>query len=227
MVSISYQPITNKNVYGQSKTEKKSLTIHSTGNAKSTAQNERDNLCRYDNTRKASFHWVVDEKQAIQCLDESFVAWHAGCKQGNNDSIGLEICESGNREKTLDNAAWLAANILFKHGWALDKMVRHYDWTGKKCPQIMANDGWAVWWEFRRNVKNYLDQMKGFKPVEGNEVKRYDKLEKIPAGEMRDTVKMLIDNGVISGKMYGLDLSEDMVRMLVYNKRAGLYDKYK
>ena len=56
-----------------------------------------------------------------------------------------------------------------------------------------------------------------------NDMKYYEKLTEIPAGELRDTVQLLIDRKAIAGNGSGLHLSEDMVRMMVYNKRMGLY----
>ena len=53
---------------------------------------------------------------------------------------------------------------------------------------------------------------------------RYDTLEQIPAGEFRNTIAELMEKGIIKGGADGkLNLSDDMVRMLVINNRAGLY----
>jgi N-acetylmuramoyl-L-alanine amidase len=121
------------------------LTIHSTGNPGSTAKNERTNLTRKGNNRTASFHLVVDEKEAIECLPLNEVAWHAGDGNngtGNRRSMGLEISESGNRSKTLQNAIALAAKVLKDNGWNESRLKRHYDWPNsmgirKDCPQIL------------------------------------------------------------------------------------------
>jgi len=135
------------------------LTIHSTGNPKSTAQNERDNLDRPSNTTTTGFHIVVDEKEAIECIPFNKVAYHAGdgaYGQGNSKSIGLEICESGNREKTLDNAVKLVAKMLHERNWGVDKLRRHYDWSGKNCPRIMSANNWKEWDRFKFNVNKEL-----------------------------------------------------------------------
>ena len=83
------------------------ITIHSTANPKSTAQNERDWLTNPQNSRTASWHIVVDEKEAIEAVPLNEVAWHAGDGRngtGNRKSIGIEICESGSRTATIMNA---------------------------------------------------------------------------------------------------------------------------
>ena len=40
-----------------------------------------------------------------------------GTGRGNRKSIGIEICESGDRQKTLQNAAELVAKLLKERGW--------------------------------------------------------------------------------------------------------------
>ncbi len=89
------------------------ITIHNTGNPSSTARNERAWLTNPTNTRTASYHIVIDEREAIECLPLNENAWHSGdgsgATSGNRTSIGVEICESGNYAKTLDNAATLVA----------------------------------------------------------------------------------------------------------------------
>lgn len=118
------------------------LTIHSTGNPKSTAKNERGWLTNASNTRTASFHLVVDEIEAIECVPLDEVAWHAGdggSGTGNRKSIGLEICESGDRNKTLENAISLAAKLLRDRSWDSSNLKRHYDWSKKNCPRILID----------------------------------------------------------------------------------------
>ncbi len=120
------------------------LTIHSTDNPSLTAKNERGWLTNKTNTKQASFHLVVDATQAIECIPLNEVAWHAGdgpTGNGNRKSIGLEICESGDRAKTLENAISLAAKLLRDRGWDTTKLRRHNDWSGKNCPRILIDSG--------------------------------------------------------------------------------------
>ena len=51
----------------------------------------------------------------------------------------------------------------------------------------------------------------------------YNTVEEVPEYG-KATVQKLIDKGVLAGKKSGLALTEDMVRLMVYNDRAGLYD---
>jgi len=61
-------------------------------------------------------------------------------------------------------------------------------------------------------------------PFQDKEVEnmRYNKLSEIPE-YYRDTIEKLINKGILKGTDKGLDLSEDMVRLLVINDRAGVY----
>lgn len=138
------------------------LTIHSTANPDSTAQNERDWLTNPQNTRTASWHLVVDDKEVIEAIPQDEVAWHAGDGRngiGNRSSISIEICESGDRDKTLLNAAKLSAQILHERNWGIERMKRHYDWSGKHCPQILEADNWSEWEGFKTIVLNELKEL--------------------------------------------------------------------
>lgn len=58
---------------------------------------------------------------------------------GNRKSIAIEICESGDREKTLGNAILLAAKILKIKKMDATKLRTHSDWAIKTCPRILID----------------------------------------------------------------------------------------
>lgn len=132
----------------------KYLTIHSTGNPTSTADAERRWLDNPSNKREASWHICIDASEVVQAIPFSEVAWHAG--NGNSCSIGIEICESGNRQATLAKAAECVADILIERGWGVEKLRRHYDWTQKNCPSIMSANNWAGWVDFKQTVDTII-----------------------------------------------------------------------
>lgn len=163
------------------------LTIHNTGNAKSTARNERGWLTNPSNDRDASYHIVVDEREAIECIPLNENAWHAGDGHGNGNrkSIGIEICESGDYSKALDNAATLVAKMLIERNWGIDRLRRHWDWGNDKyrkiCPRLMYDGGkWTGWTAFKNLVQYKLNLLKLNKEEEKlvNELKaKVEKLE--------------------------------------------------
>jgi len=144
------------------KLEAITITIHSTGNPSSTAANERAWLTNPSNTRTASYHIVVDEKEAIEVLPLNESAWHSGdgsgLNSGNRKGIGIEICER-NYEKSLDNAIELVVKMLKERNWGIDRLRRHYDFSGKNCPRMMNADGkWTGWYDFLRVVESKLKE---------------------------------------------------------------------
>lgn len=133
-----------------------SITIHSTANPKSTALNERNWLVSSSNDRTASWHIVVDDKEIIEAIPLNEIAYHAGKREGNNTSIGIEICESGDRAKTIQNTIELVAKMLHDRKWGVDKLKRHFDWSGKICPGILSKNNWEGWNAFKIQVEREL-----------------------------------------------------------------------
>lgn len=163
------------------KMEPSSITIHHTGNPSSTARNERNWLTNPSNTRTASYHIVIDEREAIEVIPLNEVAWHAGdgnrADSGNRTSIGIEICESGNYEVTLSNTIELVATMLHERKWGVSRLKRHFDWSGKNCPRLMNLDGnWTGWKQFLNRVQNRLNELSDAnKPIpDSNEPKEDD-----------------------------------------------------
>lgn len=128
-----------------------SITIHNTANLKSTAKNERQWLDNPMNTRTASWHIVVDDYEAIEAIPLNEVAWHAGPK-GNAASIGIELCESGDWQRTKANGIQLIATLLLERGWGLDSVKQHRHWTGKNCPRKLIPE----WDDFIKGIEAQL-----------------------------------------------------------------------
>lgn len=122
------------------------ITIHNTANDAS-AINEVTYMLR--NNYYTSFHYAVDDTQAVQGIALDRNAWHAGDGngKGNRKTIAIEICYSksgGERfAKALENAAELTAYLLNTYGWGIEKVTKHQDYNGKHCPhRILDEYGW-------------------------------------------------------------------------------------
>lgn len=165
--SYDYIPTTTPhNRRPQIKLEPTSITIHNTSNPSSTARNERSWLTNPSNTRTASYHIVIDEREAIEVIPLNEVAWHAGDGgkegSGNRTSIGIEICESGNYDVTLSNSVELVAKMLKERKWGVNRLKRHFDWSKKNCPRLMNQDGkWTGWTQFVNRVQAKLNELAG------------------------------------------------------------------
>ena len=68
--------------------------------------------------------------------------WHCGDALGNKYSLSFEICESGDRRKTLLKAAKLIAIKTEELGLNENEIVKHFDWTGKNCPRILIDNSY-------------------------------------------------------------------------------------
>lgn len=199
------------------------LTIHSTANT-ATAQNERDNIANNSPELQVSFHLVVDDKEAINCIPQNEVAWHAGDGRkaggGNMTSISLEICEGGDRSVTLRNAEILAASILKHFGWGVDHLRQHHDWSGKNCPRILRDTN--QWELFVSEIQKELTNMEGnATPPE----MIYNYIDENMPEWARVPIQWLVDNGVVKGEESGLNLDEQDLQYLVWLYRTFMLKK--
>lgn len=213
----------------------KYLVIHYTANNGDTAKN---NVIYYaENVVKASAHFFVDDNEICCSVPWYFRAWHCGGKKypysnggslhgicTNSNSIGIELCSRKTEnglyyftDSVVERAAKFVAQQMKNYGIPIDRVVRHYDVTGKHCPAPFIDS--FAWEEFKNKVMDY------YAGKCGETMTYYEKLEDIPKGVKREVVKKLVDRGIIKGNLDGgLHLSDDMVRVLVFNDRAGLYN---
>lgn len=133
----------------------KYLTIHSTGNFKSNARQERNWLINTTNKSGASWNICVDDTEAIIAIPLNEKSNHSGSNTGNLTSIGLEICESGDREKTLKNTIQISAFILKEFNLTYKDLRQHYDWNKKNCPRILRQENMWEW--FVNEVKKEME----------------------------------------------------------------------
>lgn len=122
------------------------ITVHNTANDAS-ARNEVTYM--RNNGSSTSFHVAVDDKEVVLGVPFNRNAFHAGDGRngtGNRKSIGIEICYSKSGGSRFDaaerNAAAYIASLLKTYGWGLDRVKRHYDWSGKDCPHRTIDYGW-------------------------------------------------------------------------------------
>lgn len=133
----------NKCPFGMTPTR---IVVHNTANDASAA-NEIAYMNR--NTNTVSFHYAVDDVQALQGIPLDRNSWNAGDGTygvGNREGIAIEICYSlsgGDRFiKAEQNGAELCAYLLKKYGWGIDKVTKHQDYSGKYCPHRTLDMGW-------------------------------------------------------------------------------------
>lgn len=138
------------------------IVVHNTANDASA-----DNEIKYMNKSKeqggvqTSFHYAVDDKEAVQGLPENRNGFHAGDGakgKGNREGIAIEICysKSGGDKfiKAEQNAVELIVDILKRYGWGIDKVTKHQDYAKKYCPHRTLDMGWD---RFINMIKNKLN----------------------------------------------------------------------
>ena len=124
--------------------------------------------CKYFQStyRGASAHYFVGHEGEIwQCVEDKDVAWHVGASRykhpycRNSNSIGIEMC----CRKNLSNGTWyfeeetikatieLTKELMKKYGIPASNVIRHYDVTGKVCPEPYVRDT-AAWNTFKASL---------------------------------------------------------------------------
>lgn len=146
------------------------ITVHNTGN---TASAREEATYHNSNYNQVSFHVVIDEKEVIQVIPFNRTAWHSGDGLGNGNmkSISVEIARSmdngysGEKSqryiKAEDNAIEYIAQVMHEKKWKMDRLKRHFDWSGKDCPHKMHATN--TYNQFRDRVEKRLNELNGDK----------------------------------------------------------------
>ena len=140
--------------------EVKAIIIHWTS---STGYNAKaENVIRYWNNtnRYGSAHYIVDEEKIINTIPETDIAYHVGGKNytdlaldlmdpymtPNYVCLGIEMCfyKNNNHEITTNTTAKLCADLIVKYDLETNDIFRHFDITGKKCPQFKRNSSYSL-----------------------------------------------------------------------------------
>jgi len=134
------------------------IVVHNTAND-AAAQNEVAYMI--NRPEEVSFHFAVDDKQAVQGLPLERNAWASGDGTGAGNMLGIhvEICYSlsgGERfKKAEENAAQLIAGLLKERGWDISRVTKHQDYDGKYCPHRTLDLGWG---RFLDMIRKYMKE---------------------------------------------------------------------
>ena len=222
------------------------IVLHFTANNGDTAKNNADYFARESGLR-ASAHYFVDPNEIYQSVKDSDTAWHCGRERGgsyyndcrNANSIGIEMCSViGNGvyvipEATMKRAANLTRELMAKYHVPASRVCRHYDVTHKDCPEPWVRNP-QLWQKFKdmlteKEVEDMTEtQTRNIAKQEianAEKAKKvYDTVDAVPAWG-KATVQKLVNKGFLQGDDQGkLALTTDLLRLLVINDRAHLYD---
>lgn len=161
------------------------IVIHDTGNNKPTANGLNHSNYIQNSNPGLSWHYTVDEEYIYQHIPDNEVAYHAGdglrptgtkwysskynktnYGGGNLNGIGIETCVYSGIDylETMVTTAKLAAKLLYKYNLPIESLRKHYDFSGKNCPQVLINSYYFP--EFRKLTSYYLEAYKLFNDVE-------------------------------------------------------------
>ena len=117
-----------------------------------------------------------------QCVEDANIAWHCGASSykhaecRNANSIGIEMCVRKKNTKsmgatdkdwyfedaTVEAAAELTRYLMNKYGVPASHVIRHYDVTGKICPNpYVYNTSAHTWDEFKRKISGQAETPQG------------------------------------------------------------------
>lgn len=124
--------------------------------------------CKYfqSNYRGASAHYFVGHAGEVwQCVLDKDISWHCGAARykhpycRNSNSIGIEMCCRQNisnrtwyfEEETIKATVELVKELMKKYNIPVSNVIRHYDVTGKVCPEPYVRDT-AAWNTFKASL---------------------------------------------------------------------------
>ena len=212
----------------------KYLVYHYTGNDGDAGGNN----ARYyqDNIVGSSAHYFVDDESVTRSVPDLTVAWAVGGKKWadcaktgggrlygivtNTNSISIEMCDTRRdgtlmaTEATLERAAGLGRALMKKYGIPIERVVRHFDVTGKHCPAYFMDE--AAWERFKERL---------VEPKREETMKVYHYVAEMPAWA-REAATRAIQTGYIKLDASGAcAVWEQNLQPLVWMDRAGLLDK--
>lgn len=165
-----FRQIKNKKQIGKKRSysDIKCIVIHYTGNYSKGADALAHFRYLQTATRYGSAHYFVDDKQIIQVIGDSFVAWSVGDNQGkgrylngctNSNSISIEMCVNSDSDQTkvYKNTLELTKNLMIKFKVPAERVCRHYDVSRKDCPHNFRANNWAKWWQFKDDIKKPIE----------------------------------------------------------------------
>jgi len=168
---MQFNPARPEN-YSPGRTKKiEYIVIHYTGNDNDTARSNCHYFANY--ATQTSAHYFVDDRETLQSVEDTDTAYHCGatnylhqwCRNAN--SIGIEMCSKkdadGNfciSEDTKAGTIALARALMKQYNIPPANVLRHYDVTGKLCPEPFVRELWQ-WEDFKFRLNNGRDAMQG------------------------------------------------------------------
>lgn len=191
--SVVYAPL-NCCVTRSSNRTIKYLAIHYTAGASSAPGRAKGMKSSWEKSHRASADFGVDDRDMVQFNPDpkNYYCWAVGdakttagggasVKDGrNSNTISIEICSTLKKgtsaskpnhegwyytEEALNNGIKLAKILMKKYNIPIERVVRHYDISGKLCPGIIGYNNGTIYNTdgTKTSKKNNSDKWKEFK----------------------------------------------------------------
>lgn len=205
------------------------ITLHNTGNPKSNALGERNWLENPTNKTSTGYHLVIDEKYAIECLPLNENGWHAGDGYngwGNRRSLGIEIVESGDYKKTIENTIDVVAKLLLTKMKKVSVIRPHQFWSKKNCPRLILAGHLGITWDILiKRIDDRLTQLK--KEAEEEKVQEKEVENLVPKWKTSG-IELLHKEGILKDPEGWIEkIEEPMPTWAVTILLANMYKKLK
>lgn len=200
--------IANSANYGGQRNNIEYIVIHYTANDGDTAEANANYF--KNNVVKSSANYFCDDNDIVQSVPDNRIPYSVGGKKykntkggsfygkcTNSNSLNIELCDtikdgkSNFSEATLNNAIELVKAKMKEYNIPIEKVIRHYDVTGKVCP----------------------------KPFVENELAWNDFKNKLISNEKPKTEEKSLDDILFDADLY-YSLYEDLQEAFGYNKAA-------
>ena len=183
------------------------IVVHYTGNRGDTAENNALYFAR--EWTGTSAHYFVDQGEVWQSVRDEDTAYHCGSNHPvhpscrNYNSIGVEMCDSVGAvpAATMARTAALVRELMDKYQVPPERVLRHYDVTGKRCPAPWVDDP-GQWAEF----KSVLEDNDMLTQEQFNQMMaQYEKSKALPVPDNepadweREAVEWAVQNGIMVG----------------------------
>lgn len=138
------------------------IVVHNTAG---TASAREEAAAMIASAAATSFHVVIDEAEAVECIPFARNAWHAGdgaAGYANRHLIGVEIARS--MDTTSDrfdqaeaNAALYIAHVCRQYSWTSAQLHQHNWYSSTACPHRTKTH----WQTFLEQVDEYIAALEG------------------------------------------------------------------
>lgn len=229
-MKINKTYLTANNCYIKgSRLDPKGVMIHSTACKGVPASNfiKSWNTAR-PNDRDVCVHGFIDLTGVYETLPLNMRGWHAG-GTANNELLGFEVCEPKDYadveyfNKIRDIVVEYVAHLCTMYGWGVGNITSHCEANKRRGDSYASNHAdLDHWWLKYHNYS--MDDFRADVLVKMEDYIMYHNINEVPDWG-KATITKLMDKGYLKGDEYGdLKLTETMLRILVINDRAGLYN---